>query len=177
VNILDDFRSFTGMTGKFSNISRRMVTKYVRIYCAESFQTISEAMRHCWAFAIALDSSNKSSVTYLDYGLRFVLSYRSFNVHMIACTMYESHTGENIFKLTSKSLSILCSNWTEKLIDITTDGASNMTGCHVGERVANAGFFRIWCAAHQLALVLQARFKSMFNKRLVHVIQGTTGHL
>jgi hypothetical protein len=48
-----------------------------------------------------------------------------------------------------------------------------MTGCHVGlatriERVANAGFFRIWCAAHQLDLVVQARFKSMFKEGFVH---------
>jgi hypothetical protein len=49
-----------------------------------------------------------------------------------------------------------------------------MTGCHAGlatciERVANAGFFCVWCAAHQLDLVVQARFKSMFNEQFVHV--------
>jgi hypothetical protein len=73
-------------------------------------------------------------------------------------------------------------NWSEKLIGITTDGVSNMTGCHAGlathiERVANAGFFRVCCAAHQLDLVVQARFKSMCNEQFVHVIQGITGYL
>ena len=45
------------------------------------------------------------------------------------------------------------------------------------QRAANDGFFRIWCAAHQLDLVMQERFKSMFNECFVHVIQGITGHL
>jgi hypothetical protein len=182
VNILDDFRTLTGMSGKFGNISQHVVAKYVRIYCAESLQTISEAMRHCWAFAIALDGGNKSSVPYLYCRLRFVLGHKLFNVHMIACPMYESHTGENMFDLGSKVVSTLCPNWTEKLIGITTDGASNMTGCHAWlatciKRVANVGFFLIWCTAHQLDLVVKARFKSMFNEQFVHVIQGIAGYL
>jgi hypothetical protein len=82
-----------------------------------------------------------------------------------------------MFNVSSKILSTLFPNWTEKLIGITTDGASNMTGYHAGlatciERVADAGFFCVWCVAHQLDLVVQARFKSMFNERFVHVIQG-----
>ena len=96
--------------------------------------------------------------------------------------MYKSHTGDNMFALCRKILDVLCSNWKEKIIGVTTDGASNMTGHHVGvatqiQRAANDGFFRIWCAAHQLDLVMQERFKSMFNECFVHVIQGITGHL
>jgi hypothetical protein len=126
-------------------------------------------MQHCWAFVIELDGGSKSSVPYLYYRLRFVLGHKFLNVHIIACQMYKSQTGENMFNLSSKILSTLCPNWTEKLIGITTDGASNMAGCHAGlatfiERVANAGLFCVWCAAHQLDLVVQARFKSMFNE-------------
>jgi hypothetical protein len=108
-------------------------------------------------------------------------------LHWMVVINLQSHiwtidSGENMFNLSSNILSTLCPNWTEKLIGITTDGASNMTGCHAGlatriERVANAGFFCVWCAAHQLDLVVQARFKSMFNERFVHVIQGITGYL
>jgi hypothetical protein len=88
----------------------------------------------------------------------------------------------NLQAVDSKILSTLFPNWTEKLIGITTNGASNMTGYHAGlatciERVANAGFFRVWSAAHQLDLVVQARFKSMFNEQFVHIIQGITGYL
>jgi hypothetical protein len=99
--MLYDFRTLTGMSGKFGNKSQRVVTKYVRIYCAKSLQTILEAMQHCWTFAIALDGGHKSSVPYLDYRLRFVLVQKSFNVHMIAFSMNKSQTGEIMFKKSS----------------------------------------------------------------------------
>ena len=96
--------------------------------------------------------------------------------------MYESHTGYNMFDLTTKILDVLCPNWKDKIIGATTDGASNMTGCHVGmvtqiQQVAKPGFYCIWCAAHQLDLIVQDRFKSMFDETFVHVIQGITGYL
>ena len=116
-------------------------------------------MRSCWDFSIALDGGNKSSISYLDFRLRLVLGYELFNIHLIAAPMYESYTGDNMFALCSKILDVLCSNWKEKIIGVTTDGASNMTGRHVGivtqiQRVDNDGFYRIWCTAHQFDLVV-----------------------
>lgn len=179
--VLEDIRDMTGL-GKIGNISRRKVTMQVRIYCAESFQIIADALRFYWAFSIALDGGNKASVSYLDFRLRLVLGYELFNIHLIAAPMYASHTGDNMFALCSKILDVLCPNWKEKVIGVTTDGASNMTGRYVEivtqiQRLANDGFYRIWCAAHQLDLVVQDRFKSMFNETFVHAIQGITGHL
>ena len=57
-----------------------------------------------------------------------------------------------------------------------------MTGCHIGvdtqiELVFKKGFFCIWCADHQLDLIVQDRFKSMFNDSFIHVVQGLTDHL
>ena len=114
------------------NINRQKVTMLVQIFCAESLQRIAEAMKFCWAFAIAIDGGNKASVPYLDIRISFVLGHELFNVHLIACPMYESHTGDNMFDLTTKILDVLCPNWKDKVIGVTTDGASNMTGCHVG---------------------------------------------
>jgi hypothetical protein len=50
--------------------------------------------------------------------------------------------------------------WKGKLIGIVTDGARNMTGRHSSAvtRLASGafpGFYRIWCGAHQLDLVIQ----------------------
>lgn len=69
-----------------------------------------------------------------------------------------------------------------KFIGVITDGVSNMTGCHVGvvtqiARLFNKDFFCVWCAAHQLDLIVQDRFKSMFNDKFVHEVQGITGYL
>jgi hypothetical protein len=46
--------------------------------------------------------------------------------------MYESYTGDNMFDLRTKILDVLCPNCKDKVIGVTTIGASNMTGCHVG---------------------------------------------
>ena len=182
MNVIEGFRDMTGMGNKIGYINRRKVTIQVRVFCAQSFQIIANAMQYCWAFEIALDGGNKGSVPYLDFRLRFVLGYEMFNVHLIAAPMYESHTGNNMFALTSKILDVLSPDWKKKLIGVTSDGASNMTGCHVGmvtqiQRLALPGFYRVWCAAHQLDLAVQDRFKSMFNESFVHVIHGITGHL
>ena len=68
-------------------------------------------MQYCWTFAIALDGGSIGSVLYLDFRLRFVLGYEMFNVHLITAPMYESHTGNNMFALTSKILDVLSPNW------------------------------------------------------------------
>jgi hypothetical protein len=46
--------------------------------------------------------------------------------------MYELHNSDNMFDLTTKVLDVLFPNWKDKIIGVTTNGASNMTGCHVG---------------------------------------------
>ena len=57
-----------------------------------------------------------------------------------------------------------------------------MRGYHVGtvtqiQQVAKPGFHCIWCAAHPLGLIVQDKFKSMFDETFVHVIQVITGYL
>ena len=46
--------------------------------------------------------------------------------------MYKLHTSENMFDLNTKILDLFCPNWKDMLIGVTTNLASNMTGCHVG---------------------------------------------
>ena len=106
-DVYEEYRDMTGMTSKMGNINRRKVTMLVQIFCAESLQRIAEAMKFCWAFAIAKDGGNKASVPYLDIQIHFVLGHELFNVHLIACPMYESHTGDNIVDLTTKILDVL----------------------------------------------------------------------
>jgi hypothetical protein len=96
--------------------------------------------------------------------------------------MYKLHTRENMIDLNSKILDLFCPNWKDKVIGVTPDEASNMTGCHIEmvtqiQQVAKPGFYCIWCAAHQLDLIVQDRFKSMFDETFVHVIQVITGYL
>jgi hypothetical protein len=54
------------------------------------------------------------------------------------------------------------SGWRDKLIGSSTDGAPNMTGCNVGftsllaNAVSSPAFYRVWCLAHQMDLVIKA---------------------
>ena len=132
MDVYEEYQDKAGMTRKMGNINRQEVTMLVQIFCAEFLKKMAEAMKFCWAFAIALDGGNKASVPYLDIWIHFVLGHELFNVHLIECPMYESHTGDTMFDLTTKILDVLCPNWKDKVISVTTDGASNMTDCHVG---------------------------------------------
>jgi hypothetical protein len=60
--------------------------------------------------------------------------------------MYKSHTGNKMFALSKQILDVLCPTWKDKIIGVTTGGALNMTGCHVGmgiqiQQVCEHGFY------------------------------------
>ena len=170
------------MDSKLGFINRTKISQMVRLQCAISLQVIKRALEKVWSFSIALDAGNKSNTSYLDIRIRFVLHGAIYNIHLIAIPMFESHTGLYMYQLFEKVFDVLCCNWREKIIGYTSDGASSMTGSvkGVGTRigqVALPGFFRIWCGAHQLDLVVQAVLKSMYNEAFVKTIQSLTGYL
>ena len=124
---------------KFGFISCKKVTKFVCIHCALSLQIIKLALRAVWFFSIALNSGNKSSTSYLDVRLKFVLGDTLYNVHLLAIPMFESHTDLNMFNSLKKTMDALCVGWEKKVLEHTSDGASNMTGCvqGLGTRIGN----------------------------------------
>jgi hypothetical protein len=82
------------------------------------------------------------------------------NFHMLVVPMFVEHSGEEMFKLLSNSLSMLDPDWKMKIVGITTDGAASMTGVRKGivsqiQAVAAKGLIRVWCGAHQLDLALK----------------------
>ena len=50
------------------------------------------------------------------------------NLHLVALRMRERHTGLYMINIISEFFDDLCENWKSKLIDITSDGTSSMTG-------------------------------------------------
>ena len=90
--------------------------------------------------------------------------------------MYICNTGATMFNMVSRVLDGIHPKWKEKLIGITTDGASNMTGCTQGvvtrlENEAFPGLYRIWCGAHQLDLIIKNSLKTLLSKNFVKVMQ------
>ena len=168
--------------GALGNISMGKVIHVVRYTCALNYQIMREILSSSWAFSIAVDGGTKATVPYLDVRMRVFVRRQLFNVHLVALPMYERHTGENMFILLERFLHALCPEWKQKLISVSTDGASNMTGSQQGlvtriDRACLPGFYRIWCGAHQLDLVVQAIFVQLLNDTFVQNIHSVTGHL
>jgi hypothetical protein len=110
------------------------------------------------------------------------IEHKLYNFYLIAIPMCDRHTGENMFKLVCTTLDNLAPDWKRRIISVSTDGASSMTGHRQGiasrlERVALPGFYRVWCAIHQLDLVLQKLYSSLCDDSFVGTMTSMTGHL
>ncbi|KAI2502195.1 hypothetical protein MHU86_12247 [Fragilaria crotonensis] len=159
------------------------VSSFARVVCAANLQTISAMLKRSWAFSIALDGGNNSDTSYLDIRIRIVSANGILSIlHLLAIPMRERHTGEHMFNLTSTLLDNLVPDWRSRIISVTTDGASSMTGQYRGvasrlSNVALPGFYRVWCALHQLDLVLQRLYNALCDDSFVGTVTSLTGHL
>jgi hypothetical protein len=145
------------------------VAKYARFAVALNLQTIARLVRQDWAFSIAADMATHLGTSYLDVRLRFCESFKIINVHLLAIPMHESHTGEAMYDTMSKCMAALSDSWLKRVIGISTDGARNMTGRFQGlatrlQRNALPGLTRVWCANHQLDILMQAFYKSVMSE-------------
>jgi hypothetical protein len=114
----------TGMA-KLGNINDTLVSNYARVLCAINLQSLKEILsdKAVWAFSIANDSSTHESRSYFDNRIRFQRNGALYNVHALAIPMFERHNADNMFKLVSDFLDVICSEWRAKLIGVGTDGA------------------------------------------------------
>lgn len=87
-----------------------------------------------------------------------------------------------MFELLKQLLDALRPDWKKKILGFTSDGASSMTGKNFGlatkiGEVAGDGFYRIWCAAHQLDQVVQKLTNTLLDENFFSVLQRMTGYL
>jgi hypothetical protein len=81
------------------------------------------------------------------------------NLHLIAMPHFDRHTAANQEAMLVKLLGALFIGWTRKLIGVTTDGEKTNMGHINGVQVrmvrcAEFKVVQIWCALHQLDLVV-----------------------
>ena len=158
------------------------VTAYIRIACALNLQKISEVMGSSWTFSLAMDMSTHMETSYLDIRVRLFTGGAIHNFHLIAIPMFSRHTGEEIFVHAAKALDVICPNWRDILVSVSTDGERKMTGRVQGvgtrfEQASKTGFFRLWCGLHQLDIVLQAFFKAIMNDGFYSLLTGLISYL
>ena len=132
----DMFLDTKRITGKveLGHLSDTDILNYARVVCAINLCKLSTILNNSsiWAFSLANDSSTYYGKSYLDNRIRFHQDGIIHNVHFLAIPMFERHTGAYMFKLVSEVFDIICPKWHMKLISMSSDGATSMTGEHSG---------------------------------------------
>jgi hypothetical protein len=179
--VIEETRESSGITA-YAKVGRAKVSWFVRVCIAANLMTLAAILRSCWGFSIALDGGNSSNSSYLDVRVRVCIKGNIYNWHLAAIPMRGSHTGERMFSLIATLLDSLGYDRRKRLIGATSDGASSMTGRYQGvvtrlQQVAPAGFYRIWCAAHQLDLVVKRVFHRMCDESFVNLLAVLSDYL
>ena len=87
-----------------------------------------------------------------------------------------------MYKLFNNLFIILNPLWKSKLIGATTDGVSSITGWHCGvvlkiqNELLPEGFYWIWCALHQLYIMVQKCVAKFFNDDFYGTLTGVIGY-
>jgi hypothetical protein len=147
------------------------VAKFVRTVVGVNLHALLDLLnnRECWAFSIDFDGATVQGRLLLDMRVRLCLRGDIKNFNLLSIPLRESHTGLQMAGVVDALMIDLCGcEWKGKLIGIATDGARNITGRHscAVTRLAIGtlpGFYRIWCAAHQLDLVVQEVMSCLFE--------------
>lgn len=180
-NIMDCTKTVTNI-GYLSGISVGKIIQYVRIAVARALQICREIMLRSWTYSVALDASNKGTSAYLDVRIRIYWNGKIENIHILAIPMFDRHTGEYMHIILCKLLDALDTDWKLKIVGATTDGAANMTGNQRGvvtrlENDAFPGFYKVWCALHQLDLRVQSCVTKYYNDEYYSSLTGVIGYL
>ncbi|KAE9339884.1 hypothetical protein PF008_g11365 [Phytophthora fragariae] len=150
---------------KLYGMTDAMTGTYARILVAYSFQRISNLIAdpNMWGFAFACDITTHTDRSFIDQRVRVAVDSVLVNLHLLAIPMFDRHTAVVQVRLIVRVLDILSANWRDKLIGISSDGENTMTGRHGGvvtllEKETTHSVLRVWCAAHQMDLVMKAGF-------------------
>lgn len=144
--------------------------QYTHVLVVVVLQQITDMVDHesIWAMSFADDGSTHHSQSFFDLRLRICYCGNLVNMHLVAMLMFERHMVLNIFNMISKFMDTLYSKWHAKLIGMSTDGENTMMGRHasVVTRIvvcAEHKVLRIWCAPHQIDIVVKALTESISN--------------
>jgi hypothetical protein len=105
-------------------------------------------------------------------------------MHGCALPMFDRHIGDIMSTMASKFLTMLCPDWTIRLLGLTSYEAYNMTGWVAGVVIrldvamhSDCSLIRIWCGVHQLDLVMEDIMNNVIKERFFSVMIGFITHL
>jgi hypothetical protein len=157
-------------TTKLIGLNDCIVGQYTRVLVAVALQQIALILgdESVWAMSLAGDGSTHRGQSFFDLRLRVCYRGDLVNLHLVALPMFERHSAVNIFNLIAKFMDAMYSKWRSKLIGVSTDGENTMIGRHAGIvtrliACADNNVLRIWCAPHQIDIVVKAAVKAIDN--------------
>jgi hypothetical protein len=165
---------------------RDEINNFVRVVCVVNLQQIADLLRRSWAFPLALSSATHQSTSFLDLRFQvFIPNYHSIvNLHGCALLMFDRHIGDIMSTMVSKFLTVLCPDWTIRLLGLMFDEARNMTRrvagvvtCLDAARHSDCSLIRLWCGAHQLDLVMEDIMSNVIKERFFSIMTGFITHL
>ena len=153
------------------------ISNYVRIILARSFHFIiildPLKNRSIWIFSLTNNASIYHERSYLTNHIHIHIDRKFYNLHLIIISIYEYHTGENMFILIRRVLDIICSRWRMQMIEINSDDANSMTrkfqdiAMRLANELVNMKFYRVWYELHQLDLILKHVYKDLWENEIV----------
>jgi hypothetical protein len=118
--------------------------------------------------SLASDGSTHRGQSFFDLRLRVCYRGDLVNLHLVALPMFERHSAVNIFNLITKFMDTMYSKRCSKLIGVLMDVENTMTGRHAGVVTclivcADNNVLQIWCAPHQIDIVIKAAVEAIDN--------------
>ncbi|CAK9269703.1 unnamed protein product [Sphagnum jensenii] len=143
---------------KLGGLNDTIVEQYVRILVGHALQVINNILANdnVWAFTISFDGSQHRGTTFFDVRIRVGMNGILHNLHLIAMLHFDRHTTANKEAILVKLLGALFTEWTRKLIDVTTDGEKTNMG-HVNG-----------VQQRQLLVLLANNIRNMFKVRHIN---------
>jgi hypothetical protein len=104
------------------------------------------------------------------------------NLHLVPAPFCQRHTVVNYVTMIKTVTNVLCPTWDDKLIPIASNGEHTMTGRTGGvvtllERQCTNHVLRVWCAPHQLDLVVKAATAGVDDGEFYKAAQVFSVHL
>lgn len=142
--------------------STSTVARYARKTGIISMTLLKRFLRRTMGFSLAFDVSTQKTVKRLGLRIRAFLDGRLQNVYVAHLSLRKERDSSISACITRQRagdlmifLRLICPDWSDKLVGLSTDGASDMFGVRNGFQVvlnesARNRLYEIWCGAHQL---------------------------
>jgi hypothetical protein len=135
-----------------------------------------------FTFSIAGDGSTHYESSYFDIRIRVGVNGVFHNLHFVIVPFYGHHITVSILVLIVKILDVLFLMWHNKLISVNNDDENTVIGRHGGlttllEKEVTNNILRVWCALHQMDIVIKKVTKAMMDGLFYKIAQAYSVHL